>query len=96
MTKQELIDQKWDAIASASETMGAVRADLFDKVALALSRVEGKMNFLNSEDHDGNSRIAEGHSQKVAVAVQEEVSEVRKELDKIFGQLTIGRDKLLS
>jgi len=90
MTKQE-----WDAIASASETMGAVRTDLFDKVALALSRVEGKMNFLNGENFEGKPFL-EGHAQKVGVELQSEVSEARKELDKIFVKLTDGRDKLLS
>ena len=94
MTTQELIDQKWDAIDSASKTMQAVRTDLFDNVALALSRIEGKMSFLNGENFEGKPFL-EGHAQKVGFELQEEVAETRKALDKIFLQLTEGRDSLL-
>ena len=96
MTKQELIDQKWDAIASASKTIGEVRSDLFDNVALALSRIEGKLAFLNADDTlDGKPRVAEGHSQKVSKDLQTEVNQTRKELDKIFVKLSDGRDSLM-
>ena len=44
----KLINSKWEAISSAMDTMGSVRNDLFDNVALALSRIEGKLTFLNS------------------------------------------------
>ena len=94
MTTKELIDQKWDAIDSASKTLQAVRTDLFDNVALALSRIEGKMSFLNGENFDGKPFL-EGHSQKVGFEIQEEVADTRKALDKIFLQLTEGRDSLL-
>ena len=45
-TTTKLINSKWDAIGSAQTTMSNVRNDLFDNVALALSRIDGKMNFL--------------------------------------------------
>ena len=97
MTTKELIDAKWDAIDSASKTITSVRSDLFDNVALALSRIEGKLIFLNSDDTlDGKPRVAEGHSQKVAKQVQQEVADTRKALDEIFVQLSDGRDKLFN
>lgn len=95
MTKQELIDQKWDAIASASKTIGEVRSDLFDHVALALSRIEGRMTFLNGQNFEGKPFL-EGHAQKVGFELQQEVNQTRKELDKIFVKLTDGRDSLMS
>ena len=94
MTKMELIDQKWDAIATASKTMGEVRSDLFDNIALALSRIDGRMNFLNGENFDGKPFL-EGHAQKVGVELQQEVQDARKELAKIFVKLTDGRDSLM-
>ena len=94
MTKQELIDQKWDAIDSASKTIGAVRSDLFDHVALALSRIEGRMNFLNGQNFEGKPFL-EGHAQKVGFELQQEVNQTRKELDKIFVKLSDGRDSLI-
>ena len=94
MTKMELIDQKWDAIASASTTMGEVRSDLFDNIALALSRIDGRMNFLNGENFEGKPFL-EGHAQKVGVELQQEVQDARQELDKIFVKLTDGRDSLM-
>ncbi len=70
---------------------------MFDNVALALSRIEGKLIFLNADDTlDGTPRIAEGHSQKVGKELQAEVNQTRKELDKIFLKLTEGRDSLMS
>ena len=93
-TEKDLIDQKWNAIDSASKTMQAVRADLFDNVVLALSRIEGKMNFLNGENFDGKPFL-EGHAQKVGFEIQEEVETTRNALDEIFRQLTEGRDSLL-
>ena len=95
MTKQELIAQKWDAIASASKTIGQVRSDLFDHVALALSRIEGRMEFLNGQNFEGKPFL-EGHAQKVGFELQQEVNQTRKELDKIFVKLTDGRDSLMS
>lgn len=95
MTKQELIDQKWDAIASASKTIGEVRSDLFDNVALALSRIEGRMTFLNGQNFEGKPFL-EGHAQKVGFELEQEVNQTRKELDKIFVKLTDGRDSLMS
>ena len=59
---KDLIDQKWDAIDSASKTINEVRSDLFDHVALALSRIEGRMSFLNGENFDGKPFL-EGHAQ---------------------------------
>jgi len=94
-TTTKLINSKWDAISSAQTTMGNVRNDLFDNVALALSRIEGKLTFLNSDDTlDGKPRVAEGHSQEVAKQVQQEVADARKALDKIFVQLTDGKNSL--
>lgn len=96
-TIDKLINSKWDAISSAQTTMGNVRNDLFDNVALALSRIEGKLTFLNSDDTlDGKPRVAEGHSQKVAKQVQQEVADTRKALDKIFVKLTDGKNSLFS
>ena len=92
---KDLIDQKWDAIDSASKTIGEVRSDLFDHVALALSRIEGKMRFLNGENFDGKPFL-EGHAQKVGFELETEVNQTRKELDKIFVKLTEGRDNLFS
>jgi len=94
-TTTKLINSKWDAISSAQTTMGNVRNDLFDNVALALSRIEGRLTFLNSDDTlDGKPRVAEGHSQEVAKQVQQEVADTRKALDKIFVQLTDGKNSL--
>ena len=96
-TIDKLINSKWDAISSAQTTMGNVRSDLFDNVALALSRIEGKLVFLNSDDTlDGKPRVTEGHSQEVAKQVQQEVADTRKALDKIFVQLTDGKNSLFS
>ena len=96
-TETELLQEKWDAIALASKTFGEVRSDLFDNIALALSRIEGKLNFLNSEDTlDGKPRIAEELAQGGSKELQVEVNETRKELDKIFVKLTDGRDRLFS
>ena len=91
---KDLIDQKWDAIDSASKTINEVRSDLFDHVALALSRIEGRMSFLNGENFDGKPFL-EGHAQKVGFELEAEVNQTRKELDKIFVKLTEGRDSLL-
>ena len=94
-TTTKLINSKWEAISSAQTTMGNVRNDLFDNVALALSRIEGRLTFLNSDDTlDGKPRVAEGHSQEVAKQVQQEVADTRKALDKIFVQLTDGKNSL--
>jgi len=96
-TTAKLLQEKWDKVSLASQTIGEVRSDLFDNVALALSRIEGKLAFLNAEDTlDGKPRIAEGHSQKVGKDLESEVNETRKELDKIFVKLTEGRDRLFS
>ena len=91
---KDLIDQKWDAIDSASKTINEVRSDLFDHVALALSRIEGRMSFLNGENFDGKPFL-EGHAHKVGFELEAEVNQTRKELDKIFAKLTEGRDSLL-
>ena len=91
---KDLINQKWDAIDSATSIMRNVRSDLFHNVALSLSRLEGKMNFLNGENFEGKPFL-EGHAQKVGFEVQEEVKSTRKALDEIFRQLTEGRDSLL-
>ena len=91
---KDLIDQKWDATDSASKTINEVRSDLFDHVALALSRIEGRMSFLNGENFDGKPFL-EGHAQKVGFELEAEVNQTRKELDKIFVKLTEGRDSLL-
>ena len=94
-TTTKLINSKWDAISSAQTTMSNVRNDLFANVALALSRIEGKLKFLNSDDTlDGNPRVAEGHSQEVAKQVEQEVANTRRALDKIFGKLTDGKNEL--
>lgn len=95
MKTQELINSKWEAIDSATSTMNAVRSDLFDNVVLALSRIEGKMQFLNGENCEGESFL-EGHAKKVGVELQQEVNDTRKALDKIFVQLIEGRDKLFN
>jgi len=80
---------------TALDLTASVRNDLFDNVALALSRIDGKLSFLLSEDPDGNPRI-KGFSQEVAEETKEMVGKTRKELDKIFVQLSEGRDKLLN
>ena len=95
MTTKELIDQKWDAIDSASKTITSVRSDLFDNVALALSRIEGRMQFLNGQNFDGKPFL-EGHAQKVGFELQQEVNDTRKALDEIFVQLSEGRAALFS
>ena len=95
MTTKELIDQKWDAIDSASKTITSVRSDLFDNVALALSRIEGRMQFLNGQNFAGKPFL-EGHAQKVGFELQQEVNDTRKALDEIFVQLSEGRDALFS
>ena len=96
MKTQELINSKWDAIETATSTMNAVRNDLFDNVALALSRVEGRLQFLNSPDFDDKPRINGEHSQQVAKEIQQEVKETRKALDAIFVQLTEGKNSLFN
>tara|TARA_Y100000589_G_scaffold71200_1_gene63630 strand:- start:209 stop:502 length:294 start_codon:yes stop_codon:yes gene_type:complete len=92
---KDLLDQKWDAIDSASKTMQAVRNDLFSNVALALSRIEGRLQFLNGENFEGKPFL-EGHAQKVGFEVQEEVENTRKALDEIFAELNDGREKLFN
>jgi|TARA_B100001094_G_scaffold292486_2_gene311676 hypothetical protein len=93
---KDLIDQKWDAIDSASKTMNAVRSDLFDNVALALARIEGRLKFLNGESYDNEPFILEGHAQKVGVELEQEVNKTRKELDKIFVMISDGKDSLFT
>ena len=96
-TTEELLNEKWDAIALASKTFGEVRSDLFDNIALALSRIEGKLVFLNSDDTlDGKPRIADKFSQGVSKELQNDVKQTRKELDKIFVKLNDGRDSLFN
>lgn len=96
-TTTELMQEKWNAIDVASKTFGEVRSDLFDNIALALSSVEGKLNFLNSEDTlDGKPRIADEFAQGVSKELQTQVNQTRKELDKIFVKLTEGRDSLFN
>ena len=96
-TTSELLTEKWDAIDIASKTFGEVRSDLFENIALALSRIEGKLVFLNSDDTlDGKPRIADKFSQGVSKELQNDVKQTRKELDKIFVKLTDGRDKLFN
>tara|TARA_Y100001937_G_C6879640_1_gene224157 strand:- start:102 stop:395 length:294 start_codon:yes stop_codon:yes gene_type:complete len=92
---KDLLDQKWDAIDSASKTMQAVRNDLFSNVALALSRIEGRLQFLNGENFEGKPFL-KGHAQKVGFEVQEEVENTRKALDEIFAELNDGREKLFN
>lgn len=93
-TTTKLINSKWEAIGNAQNIIQKARNDLFENVALTLSRVEGKLSFLNSESLDGGSRIESGHSQQVAKDIQEEVSQTRKALDKIFVELTDGKNSL--
>ena len=80
---------------TALDLTASVRNDLFENVALALSRVEGKLSFLLSEDFDGNPRVAEGFSQQVVKDTKEIVTEANDELLKIFNQINQVRDKLL-
>ena len=96
MTNKDWIDQKWDVIDSASRTMNAVRSDLFDNVALALARIEGRLKFLNGESVDNEPFILEGHAQKVGVELEQEVNKTRKELDKIFVMISDGKDSLFT
>lgn len=90
---KDLIDQKWDAIDSASTTMREVRSDLFDDIALALARIEGRMQFLNGQNFDGKPFL-EGHAQKVGFELQAETKDARKALNEIFVKLSEGQDKL--
>ena len=92
-TTTKLINSKWDAIGSAQTTMSNVRNDLFNNVALTLSRMEGKMNFLNGENFEGKPFL-EGHAQNVGFELQKEVQDARKALDRIFVDLTDGKEKL--
>jgi hypothetical protein len=94
MTNKDWIDQKWDVIDSASKTMNAVRDDLFHNVILALSRIEGKLEFLNDKGLD-STHIVGDHAQRVGRELQQEVNQTRKELDKISVALTEGKNKLL-
>lgn len=93
-TKAQLVEEKWNAIEIASQTIGEARNDLFDKVALALARIEGQMQFLNGENSD-NEPFLEGHAQAVGLSVEQDVKNARKALDEIFADLTEGRDALL-
>ena len=92
----KLINSKWEAISSAMDTMGSVRNDLFDNVALALARIEGRLKFLNGESVDNEPFILEGHAQKVGVELEQEVNKTRKELDKIFVMISDGKDSLFT
>jgi hypothetical protein len=94
-TTTELMQEKWNAIDIASKTFGEVRSDLFDNIALALSRIEGKLDFLNGIDLDEKPRL-EGHNQIVGKDLAQEVKQTRNELDKIFVKLTEGRDSLFN
>tara|TARA_B100001250_G_C19702452_1_gene745399 strand:+ start:586 stop:879 length:294 start_codon:yes stop_codon:yes gene_type:complete len=94
-TTTKLINSKWDAIASAQSSMNKARNDLFDNVALALSRIDGKMNFLNGENFEGKPFL-KGHAQNVGFELQKEVQDARKALDKIFVDLTDAKEKLFN
>ena len=94
-TTSELLQEKWNAIDIASKTFGEVRSDLFENIALALSRIEGKLDFLNGIDLDEKPRL-EGHNQRVGKDLTQEVKQARKELNKIFVKLTDGRDSLFN
>ena len=96
MKTQELINSKWDAIDSATSTMNAVRNDLFDNVALSLSRIEGRLKFLNDKNFEGDSHIIGDHAQEVGREIQNEVNQTRKALDDIFTQLTDGKNALFN
>ena len=80
---------------TALDLTASVRNDLFENVALALSRVEGKLSFLLSEDFDGKPRVNAGFSQQVVKDTKEIVTEANDELFKIFNQINQVRDKLL-
>tara|TARA_B100001094_G_C18146455_1_gene781026 strand:- start:89 stop:382 length:294 start_codon:yes stop_codon:yes gene_type:complete len=95
MNTEEAINSKWDAIDSATSTMRNVRSDLFDNVALALSRAEGKLKFLNSLDHEGKGKIMEGHCQIVGLELEREINQTRRALNQIFVQISDGKDALL-
>ena len=92
----KIIESKVDLAHDALDLTASVRNDLFDNVALALSRVEGKLSFLLSEGLDGNPRIADGFSQEVAQETKEMVNKTRHELDKVFIQLSEGRSRFLN
>ena len=92
-TTTKLINSKWEAIGSAQSSMNKARNDLFDNVALALSRMDGKMNFLNGENFEGKPFL-EGHAQNVGFELQQEIQDARKALDKIFVNLTDAKEKL--
>lgn len=96
MITEKLINSKWEAIDSATSTMNAVRNDLFDNVALALARVEGRLKFLNSPNLDNEPRLSEEHEQKVSKEIEQEVNEIRHALDKVFVQITDGKNSLFN
>ena len=75
--------------------MGEIRNDLFKRVSLRLSQVEGQLSFLNSDDHNGGKRIAEGHAQVVGLQLQEQVAQISKDLNRILGDITESKMTLI-
>lgn len=88
----KLNNAKWDAIHS----IGQVRDDLFDHVTLSLSRIEGKLKFLNSESLDGDSRFVDNFSQRTCKDITDEVAHTRKALDEIFLNLNEAKNSLIN
>lgn len=70
--------------------MSEIRNDLFKRVSLSLSRAEGQLSFLNSDD-----RIAEGHPQVVGLQLQDQVVQIRKDLDRILGDINKSKITLI-
>ena len=90
----KVIDQKWDKIHDAVDTISNARNDLFDHVALSLSRIQGRLEFLNSESFAGEQRLPD-FEQELDQQLRDDVQNTRNKLDKIFVEMTNGKNSLL-
>ncbi len=91
----QAIDEKWDKVRDAMSTISNARNDLFNNVALSLSSIEGKLNFLKSDNLDGESRFSDDFSRETAEEILENVKKTRKALDEIFLDMNNGKRSLL-
>ena len=87
------IDSKWDKVHEAVCTIENARNDLFDNVALSLSRIQGRLDFLNSESFEGDQRLPD-FEQGLVQQIREDVQKTRNKLDKIFLDLNEGKRSL--
>ena len=87
------IDSKWDKVHEAVCTIENARNDLFDNVALSLSRVQGRLEFLNSESFEGEQRLPD-FEQGLVQQLRDDVQDIRNKLDKVFCDLNEGKKSL--